>query len=84
MLVVSNGQELLEKALSAEPDLIISDVNMPKMTGIRAAKEILAKIPNQKIILASSDSDGVIVPGCTVLPKGDPGRLMDAIRNALS
>ncbi|MDA3883455.1 MAG: response regulator transcription factor [Bacteroidales bacterium] len=49
----SNGKELLEKLERIEPDIILLDINMPVMNGIEAAKEILAKNPNQAILVLS-------------------------------
>jgi CheY-like chemotaxis protein len=36
LTLVSNGAELVEKAPSVMPDLILTDVRMPKMTGYEA------------------------------------------------
>ncbi len=36
----SNGQEAVEQALAAKPDLILMDVRMPKMTGYEACKQL--------------------------------------------
>lgn len=40
-------------------DLVLLDHNMPKKTGAQAAKEILAKNPNQKILFISGFGDEV-------------------------
>ena len=37
-----DGQEALEKALEAKPDLIMMDVRMPRMTGYEACRAIKA------------------------------------------
>ena len=36
----SNGQEAVERAAAAKPDLILMDVRMPKMTGYEACKQL--------------------------------------------
>jgi two-component system, cell cycle response regulator CpdR len=63
--VVKDGDECVQKYISelgktefesigTHPfDLILLDHNMPKKTGSKAAKEILAKKPRQKILFAS-------------------------------
>ncbi len=38
--VVHNGEDVLKHALECEPDLILLDVMMPKMTGIEALGEL--------------------------------------------
>jgi CheY-like chemotaxis protein len=40
--VTSNGQELVEKAPGLMPDLILSDVRMPRMTGYEACAVLRA------------------------------------------
>ena len=40
VLEAANGQEGWQKALSAQPDLIITDVNMPVMDGLELCKKI--------------------------------------------
>jgi DNA-binding NarL/FixJ family response regulator len=49
----SNGAEGLKLARSIEPDLIIMDISMPEMSGIKAAKEIWAEYPMRRILFWS-------------------------------
>jgi DNA-binding NarL/FixJ family response regulator len=49
----SNGVEGLNLARSIEPDMIIMDISMPGMNGIKAAKEIWAEFPTRKILFWS-------------------------------
>ncbi len=55
---VSNGKELVEtaKSMSTKPDLIISDVRMPQMTGYEACVEIkkIPRLKNVPVILLSA------------------------------
>ena len=48
-----NGEELLKKIKEFEPDIIISDVSMPKMTGLDVIKAIRASEINAKVIFLS-------------------------------
>jgi CheY-like chemotaxis protein len=50
---VYNGKAAVDSVGSFEPDIFISDVLMPKMTGIEAAIEILAQCPACKVLLFS-------------------------------
>lgn len=54
--IAKDGQELIDVCQSSGPDLIISDVKMPEVDGLAAAKEIFAKrqIP---IILISAHQE---------------------------
>lgn len=55
---VSNGKELVEtaKSMTPKPDLIISDVRMPQMTGYEACAEIkkMPQLKNVPVILLSA------------------------------
>ncbi len=46
----SNGLEAIEKAKDLNPDIILMDIVMPEMSGIKATEEILKFDPNVKII----------------------------------
>ncbi|MBR1624095.1 MAG: response regulator, partial [Pseudobutyrivibrio sp.] len=50
----ANGQEGLELAKTLKPDLVISDIKMPKKTGIEMAEEILEKYPDMKVIFLTA------------------------------
>lgn len=49
----SDGQEAIEKAKEYEPDIILMDISMPKMSGIEAAKILLTENENVRILLVS-------------------------------
>ena len=46
----ANGIEGLEAAETLRPDLVISDIRMPKMDGIEMAEKIIEKCPGTKVI----------------------------------
>ncbi len=48
-----NGRELLEKCRAARPDLIITDVRMPEMTGLEAVAAFEAELPTPVILLSA-------------------------------
>lgn len=50
---VTNGSELLKDIELFQPDLVISDIEMPGLNGIEASKEIKKCFPNVKIIILS-------------------------------
>lgn len=53
---VYTGSAAVEKAKTAHPDLIISDVIMPDMNGIEAAIHIRKFLPSCKILLFSGQA----------------------------
>lgn len=56
-----DGQELLEKSLEFNPDLIITDISMPGMDGVTATRELLAQLPEIRIIGLSMHQDESLV-----------------------
>jgi DNA-binding NarL/FixJ family response regulator len=52
-----NGRDLVENIESAEPDIVLSDIDMPVMDGIEATKIITSKHPEIKVIALSMHSD---------------------------
>lgn len=49
----SDGRELVEVCLSVQPDLIITDIRMPEMSGIEAAQKIAATRAIPVIVVSS-------------------------------
>ncbi len=57
----SSGQEAVEVVLAERPDAVLMDLKMPGVDGITAAKDILAKWPEAKIVLNSAHGDTGLV-----------------------
>ena len=55
--VVGDGQSLIEMAESLQPDLIITDISMPILSGIEAARKIIQSTPQAKIIFLTVHTD---------------------------
>ena len=49
--VASNGQELLDKATELQPDVIITDISMPKINGLEATRLLTQKHPEIKVLI---------------------------------
>ena len=48
--MVSDGDSLVEAAVKLRPDVIVSDISMPKLNGIEAARLIRQSLPEVRII----------------------------------
>ena len=56
-----DGEEAVASAKKHKPDLIFLDIKMPKLSGIKAAEQILQARPETGIIILSNFSDEVYV-----------------------
>lgn len=51
MGTASNGEELMKLLKTAQPHIVLLDINMPQMNGITATSQMRKKYPNVKIII---------------------------------
>jgi len=54
---VSDGSDLLEAIGQLQPDVVLIDLNMPKLSGIDACLRIRATTPSVKVIVLTADDD---------------------------
>jgi DNA-binding NarL/FixJ family response regulator len=75
----SNGAEAVDFARKLEPDVVLSDIKMPLMTGIEATQRILALRPETTVVLVSGQSSptemeqGLLAGAAGCLGKDDVG-----------
>ncbi|QYY42525.1 response regulator [Aneurinibacillus thermoaerophilus] len=53
----SDGEEACQMAVEFQPDVILMDINMPKMTGVQATQRIKERAPESRIIILSIHDD---------------------------
>src|SRR5262245_42090936 len=59
--VVTDGASLIESARRHQPDVIVSDIAMPGINGLAAAKTLVTRRPDVRIVLVTvHDSRAVI------------------------
>jgi|SRR5580692_7806484 CheY-like chemotaxis protein len=79
-----NGEEAISLAVIHKPDLIIMDVSMPVMDGLRAAKKLKQIMPDTPILLFTQHADLRMmfedVPADRVISKTDLVSLMQHVR----
>jgi DNA-binding NarL/FixJ family response regulator len=48
-----DGRTAIKQALEQQPDLAILDIAMPRMTGLQAARELVARLPELRLLMLS-------------------------------
>jgi DNA-binding NarL/FixJ family response regulator len=70
----SDGEEAIDRARAAEPDVILMDLDMPKLDGIEATRRVLAERPTTAVLVLTSFSDRPRILGA--LEAGASGYLL--------
>jgi DNA-binding NarL/FixJ family response regulator len=69
-----NGRKALDLARELRPDVVIMDISMPELNGFEAARQILAEVPQARIIALSMYAEKRYVLG--MLKAGVSGYLI--------
>jgi two-component system response regulator NreC len=84
---VSDGELAIKEALRLRPDLVVMDISMPNMNGLKATKKLRAVYPEIKILTLTRHTDDgylqqLIGAGANgyVLKQSAPTDLINAIR----
>ncbi len=81
----SNGFDAIEKAAALRPDLILLDIGLPVLSGMTAARQILANDPQARIMFVSANGSPAMVEAAMhmgvrgYLLKADAHRLVAAL-----
>jgi DNA-binding NarL/FixJ family response regulator len=76
----SDGLEALQKAQELQPEMIVLDINLPKLNGFEVARRVREHIPQLKIIFFSEDrsfdvaEDALRLGAYGYIVKSDAGR----------
>jgi len=57
----ADGAEAVQKAVEFQPDLILLDSDLPKLSGIEAARQIRKVVPKSILLFVSQDSNPEVV-----------------------
>lgn len=66
LLEARDGQEAIDMCRSGDPELIMLDINMPHVDGVKALTEIRAFNPDTPIVMLTSISEEAVVEKCVV------------------
>ena len=57
---VADGEKLVRAAAELRPDVIVADISMPGLNGLKAAEQILRRDPDAKVIFLTMSEDAGI------------------------
>jgi DNA-binding NarL/FixJ family response regulator len=72
--IVSDGRELLAKAPTFNPDIIVLDIGMPLLNGLDAAKQLKKSLPAIKFVFLTMQDDANLA--AAVLKLGEVGYVL--------
>ena len=82
-----DGASGIRMALKLKPDVVIMDLMMPEMDGVETTRQLLARMPNAKVLILTSfgSADGIahaLASGAkgALMKTADLAELLDAIR----
>lgn len=84
-----DGQSLLAAAQALRPDLVLTDVDMPVLSGIEAVRELHKVLPECRVIFHSSHSEPEVMAAAFeagasgYLIKGSSQSLLSSIRTVV-
>jgi DNA-binding NarL/FixJ family response regulator len=85
----ADGVEAVELADSLEPHVVLMDLSMPRMGGVDATREIVARHPDVQVVVLTSFSDQDLVLDAVaagavgyLLKDAEPGELVRGVRAA--
>ena len=83
--VAADGQEALEITARESPDVIVTDVRMPRVDGIELVRRLRAGGQNQPIVIVSAHYAAVDLPGVRFVPKPfDLDHIVEAVELSLA
>ena len=87
----TDGRELVALAHELEPDAIVADMTMPELNGLEAARQILARLPDIRIVLLTVHEDARLAAEALregvsgyVVKRSAAVELKEALREALA
>jgi DNA-binding NarL/FixJ family response regulator len=91
LAVVTDGEEAVAKTVELEPDVLIIEVDLPKLSGVKATQRVRRELPHVGVMILTADDeeqtlfDAIRAGAAAYLHKDcEPAELIDAIRRVRS
>jgi len=68
---VPDGMSLVAAAIELHPDVIVSDISMPRLSGPRAMEELKILLYDTPFVFVSADVPSIVMNGVTFVCKTD-------------
>ena len=68
--VVGHGEALVKSALKLKPDVVVTDISMPGMDGLRAAQQLLQQMPSLAIVFVTVHDDPALARKALAIGRG--------------
>jgi len=68
--VVGHGEALVKTTLRLKPDVVVTDISMPGMDGIRAAQELMQQMPSLGIVFVTVHDDPALARKALAVGRG--------------
>ncbi len=82
----ADGQEALHRARELKPDVLLTDMDMPHLTGLAVAETLRQEVPSIKVLMLSTHSSTELVMRCVrgrrrgyLLKQASPDEFVQAI-----
>jgi DNA-binding NarL/FixJ family response regulator len=87
---ITDGNQLVQAALDSRPDVVIVDISMPGLNGLKAGQQIAQLLPDTRLVFLTMHDDPALAAeafrigaSAYVLKTAAPAELLKAIRAAL-
>ena len=70
LAVVGHGEALVKAVRRLHPDVVVTDISMPRMDGLQAARELLADRPGLPVVFITMYDDAMLARAALSLGKG--------------
>ncbi|WP_417234049.1 response regulator [Arthrobacter sp.] len=89
--VAADGREAVDAVARFRPDVVLLDIRMPRLDGLAAARELVARVPETRIIMLTTFGEDEYIDealgigaGGFLLKASDPHELISGVRAVAS